>query len=160
MQVNYSFFLKTINVTLTWLLMLETASLQPCSSLVLLKVSVFPIVSSEVFLASAGLQEADTLVLITKENRNPQYSERLRVISYLDIAFLLPAFPPSDKRRRCFLADWGVPPFCTRPPPAPPIPCTRPPLLFTCWPGEACWRRLGVDPGREGEFTRGADKYD
>ena len=149
MQVNYSFFLKTINVTLTWLLMLETASLQPCSSLVLLKVSVFPIVSSEVFLASAGLQEADTLVLITKENRNPQYSERLRVISYLDIAFLLPAFPPSDKRRRCFLADWGVPPFCTRPPP-----------VFRCWPGEACWRRLGEDPGREGEFTRGADKYD
>ena len=65
MQVNYSFFLKTINVTLTWLLMLETASLQPSSSvLVLLKVSVFPLVSSEVFLASAGLQEADTLVLI------------------------------------------------------------------------------------------------
>ena len=59
---------------LTWLLMLDTASLQPCSSLVLLKVSVFPLVSSEVFLASAGLQEADTLVLIIKENRNPQYS--------------------------------------------------------------------------------------
>ena len=146
---------------LTWLLMLETASLQPCSSLVLLKVSVFPLfVSSEVFLASAGLQEADTLVLIIKENRNPKYSEGLTIIKYLDIALLLPAFPPSDKRRRCFLADWGVPPFCTRPPPAPPIPCTRPPLLFTCWLGEACWRRLGDDPGREGEFTRGADKYD
>ena len=56
---------------LTWLLMLETASLQPSSSLVLLKISVFPFVSSGVFLASAGLQEADTLVLITKENRNP-----------------------------------------------------------------------------------------
>ena len=96
---------------LTWLLMLETASLQPCSSLVLLKISVFPLVSSEVFLASAGLQEADTLVLIIKENRNPQNSKGFTIISYLDIAFLLPAFPPSDKRRRCFLADWGVPPF-------------------------------------------------
>ena len=31
-------------------------------------------VSSGVFLVSAGLQEADTLVLIIKENRNPQYS--------------------------------------------------------------------------------------
>ena len=153
--------MRTTNIFLTWLLMLDTASLQPSSSLlVLLKVSVFPLVSSEVFLASAGLQEADTLVLTTKENRNPQHSERFIIISYLDIALLPPAFPPSDKRRRCFLADWGVPPFCTLPPPVPPFPCTRPPLFFTCWPGEACWRRLGVDPGREGEFTRGADKYD
>ena len=136
---------------LTWLLMLETASLQPSSSLVLLKISVFPLVSSGVFLASAGLQEADTLVLITKENRSFQISCGFTISSYLDIARLLPAFPPSDKRLRCFLADWGVPPVCTpRPPPAPPFPCTRPPPLFTCWPGEACWRRLGVDPGEGG----------
>ena len=48
----------------TLLLMLETAPLQPCSSLLLLEVDALaPDVSSEVFRASAGLHEAETLVL-------------------------------------------------------------------------------------------------
>ena len=48
---------KKIFVTL--LLMLETAPLHDCSSLLLLETAI----SSELFLVSAGLHEAETLVL-------------------------------------------------------------------------------------------------
>ena len=46
--------------------MLETAPLQDWSSLLLLEVVLFASISSELFLVSAGLHEADTVVLQKK----------------------------------------------------------------------------------------------
>ena len=50
-------------ILITLLLMLETAPLQPWSSLLLLEVGTLAPMSSDVFRASAGLHEAETLVL-------------------------------------------------------------------------------------------------
>ena len=125
----------------TLLLMLETAPLQPCSSSLLLKVDALaPDVSSEVFRASAGLHEAETLVL--KQQISPtDWFDRY------DTLILLSCSPTSPRPTNGVGAFWPAvaAPFPPHPPHAgPPIPVEG----------------RGKILGERGKFTRGADKYD
>ena len=128
------------NIFVTLLLMLDTAPVQPGSFLIEVSVTI----SREPFRVTAGLHEAETLFLQTEYFWNQNLWFRWKAIlwpSHLDIAFLPPAFPPSDKRRRCFLGGCCpcVPPPCV-PPTCVPPPCVPPPTL---------WRRQGEDPGEK-----------
>ena len=101
--------------------MLETASLHDWSSLLLLETAFDPAaatasISSELFLASAGLHEAETVVL--QKRSSLKKLPALTIMTHLDIAFLPPDLPPSDKRRRCFFppaALWPAGAGCRRP---------------------------------------------
>ena len=125
--------------------MLETAPLQPWSSLLLLEVDALAPMSSEVFRASAGLHEAETLVLQPGGISNwPPCTEWFYKHGTL---ILLSCSPTSPRPTNGVGAFW--------PAVAAPFPHHHPPA-GPAIPVEGRGKILG---GR-GEFTRGADKYD